>query len=361
VLVVDDERSLREALRRVLQAEGYAVHVAESGPQGLEQLQTHPVQLVISDKDMPGMSGVDFLDRVRDRWPRVCRVMLTGRADLESAMGAINRGEVYRFIEKPYNTEQLLVTVFFAFETIELEAENRRLHHELKRNLDVVSRQARELEIERARSEHLLLNVLPGPIAERLKNGEVGIADRFPEATVLFSDMVSFTELSAGLPPADVVSLLSDMFSAFDQLAGAHRVEKIKTLGDGYLAAAGLPATRTDHAWAMADMALGMQQALAEVNAQRGTKLQMRIGMHSGPVVAGVIGLKKFSYDLWGDTVNTASRMEATGLPGRIHVTDAVQRALGGDYVFERRGVIEVKGKGPLSTWFLMGHNASRR
>lgn len=236
VLIVDDDDAVRSALRRVLDGEGYVVHLASGGADGLLLLRERPIQLVISDKDMPRMTGIEFLDLVRDRHPRVCRVMLTGRPDMKSTVEAINRGEVYRFIEKPWSNEHLLSMLHFAFEALELEQENRRLHDELRRQVIVLTtlretelRQARELERERERSEHLLLNVLPRQIAERLKLGEVAIADRFPEATVLFSDLVSFTELSARMAAADVVSLLNEIFSAFDQLAGTHGVEKIKT------------------------------------------------------------------------------------------------------------------------------------
>ncbi len=341
VLVVDDERVILESLRRLLERHGYEVQLAGGGEEALAKLAAAPVDLVISDKDMPGMSGVQLFDLMRDRYPRVCRIMLTGRADLEGAMAAINRGEVYRFLEKPVAAEVLLVTVHAAFETLAIERENRRLVEELRR--------------ERQRADRLLGNVLPDAIAERLKNGELGIAERFEAATVLFGDLVSFTQLSARMAPGDVVSLLNDVFSSFDELAGALGVEKIKTLGDGYFAVAGLPKPRPDHARVMAELALGMQLALEGVNARRGLNLQLRVGIHTGPVVAGVIGLKKFSYDLWGDTVNIASRMESSGLPGRVHVTAAAREALLEAFAFDRRGIIDVKGKGPMETWFLLG------
>jgi adenylate cyclase len=172
---------------------------------------------------------------------------------------------------------------------------------------------------------------------------------------VLFSDLVDYTELSAALPPAELVGVLNDVFSAFDALADELGVEKIKTLGDGYLAAAGLPEPRPDHVEAIAELALRMPPALSAINGRRGTRLSMRIGIHTGPVVAGVIGLKKFSYDLWGDTVNTASRMESLGEPGRIHVTGDVADALKARYTLEARGFVDVKGKGTIETFFLTG------
>lgn len=341
VLVVDDERAICVALQRLLEREGYQVFAAESGEAGLELLKTQPVQLVISDKDMPGMGGLKFLDLVHDRHPRVCRLLLTGRADLPSVLRAINEGEVFRILEKPCTNEHLLNTLHFAFETLELEATNRR--------------QARELELERQRSEELLLNVMPRSVADRLKNGEKVIADRYLATTVLFSDLADFTQLGSSLPPAELVSVLNELFSSFDELAGVHGVEKIKTLGDGYLAVAGLPGTRRDHAVAIADFALGMLGAVATINQVRTHRLALRIGIHTGPVVAGVIGLKKFTYDLWGDTVNVASRMEATGVAGHVQVSEAVYRVLRDTHTFEARGAIDVKGKGELPTWLLLG------
>lgn len=204
-------------------------------------------------------------------------------------------------------------------------------------------------------NERLLLSILPASIATRLKSGEAGIADHFPEASVLFADIVDFTVLSGGMPPQPLVSLLNDLFTEFDQLARRHRVEKIKTIGDCYMAVCGVPESRPDHAAALADMALEMLECLKQFNRTRGTALRVRIGLNTGPVVAGVIGRSKFIYDLWGDTVNTASRMEATGLPSRIQVTRQMQQALAAHFDLESRGEVEVKGKGRLHTWLLVG------
>ncbi len=337
VLIVDDEPLVRSGLQRLLQHAGYTVFAAKDGDEGLAVLEREPIQLVISDKDMPGMSGLEFLSRVQARSPRICRIVLTGYADLESAMKAINDNAVFRFLEKPWSNDQLLNIVHFAFESIELQG---------------------ALDRERRRSEELLLNILPASIAERLKRGEKLIADRYEAATVVFSDLVDFTPLSSKLEAAHVVELLNELFCELDRLAAQLGVEKIKTLGDGYLAAAGLPVARADHVAAAADLALAMLRAVDALNAARGTTLRMRVGLHTGPVVAGVIGLNKFSYDLWGDTVNVASRMEATGVPGRVHVTDEVQRALEATHIFESRGDVDVKGKGSMRTWLLLGRKA---
>lgn len=207
---------------------------------------------------------------------------------------------------------------------------------------------------EQEQTERLLLNILPEAIAERLKHEQATIAENFAAVTVLFADIVGFTEIASSLSPIALVSLLNQIFSAFDRLTEHYGLEKIKTIGDAYMVVGGLPKRRVNHAEAIAEMALDMQKAIAEFNSQNNLNFNIRIGIHSGPVVAGVIGIKKFIYDLWGDTVNTASRMESHGSPGRIHVSDTTHRLLRHKYVFEKRGIIQVKGKGDMRTYFLL-------
>jgi len=209
------------------------------------------------------------------------------------------------------------------------------------------------IEQKNAENERLLLNILPGAIAERLKHGEHSIADGFAEVTVLFADVVGFTAFSAHTPAGELVSLLNDLFSRFDTASQRRGIEKIKTIGDCYMAVCGLPTPQPDHIHVMAEMAFDMLRVLGEFNRDRGTNLQLRIGLNSGPVVAGVIGSIKFIYDLWGDTVNLASRMESTGVPGAIQVSESVYRKLCGAYKFEERGLIEIKGRGKLPAWIL--------
>ena len=204
-------------------------------------------------------------------------------------------------------------------------------------------------------SERLLLNVLPRPIASRLKAGETTIADAFPDVTVLFADLVGFTELSTQIPAKKLVSLLNDIFSTFDLLAEQLGLEKLKTIGDAYMAVAGLPEECPDHAEAAAEMALGIQAGLTRFNRERGTNFQARVGLHTGPVVAGVIGRTKFSYDLWGDTANVASRMESHGVAGGIQVSAATHKRLVHRYAFQERGSISIKGRGEMKTYLLLG------
>lgn len=209
------------------------------------------------------------------------------------------------------------------------------------------------LAIEQMKSERLLLNILPAPIAQRLKQEERTIADHFAEVTVLFADIVGFTELAAETSPIELVEILNEIFSVFDELVEKHGLEKIKTIGDAYMVVGGLPTPKPNHAEAIADMALDMQSQITEYSAGTGKELSIRIGINTGPVIAGIIGTKKFIYDLWGDTVNTASRMESHGIPGCVQVTEATYKHLKLQYRFEERGTIKVKGKGPMNCYLL--------
>lgn len=224
----------------------------------------------------------------------------------------------------------------------------------LMRHMRTVHFQAEDsLEREHQRSEELFLNVLPASIAERLKHGEQPIADDFEDVTILFADSVGFTELAGRMRVRELVDLLNEIFSEFDQLADTHGLEKIKTSGDCYMVVAGLPQPRSDHALIAARMARSMQEQLAASRARRGHSLEIRVGMHSGPVVAGVIGHRKFAYDLLGDAVNTASRMESHGVPGEITVTARTYELVQTEFSGREREPILIEGKGKMTTYFL--------
>lgn len=212
-----------------------------------------------------------------------------------------------------------------------------------------------QITIDRQTNENneLLLNVLPEPIANRLKNGEAKIADAFPSVSVLFADIVGFTEMSRAVPPITILRMLDDLFGAFDQAALDLGVEKIKTIGDSYMAVCGLPYANPEHADQVAALSLKILEQLQFFNKQNGTHLKMRVGAHSGAVVAGVVGSSKFIYDLWGDTVNMASRMESTGIPDQIQVSEAFREHLSKPFNLDFRGELEVKGVGTVSTYFL--------
>ena len=209
---------------------------------------------------------------------------------------------------------------------------------------------------EQEKSERLLLNILPKSIVTQLKEEQNAIAEQFDEATFLFADLVGFTGLSAPMTPEEVVKLLNEIFSTFDQIVERQGLEKIRTIGDSYFVAGGLPVRREDHAEAIADMALEMQEKISRFQWSNGESIKLRIGINTGgPVVAAVIGIKKFAYDVWGDTVNIASRMESQGVPGKIQVTAATYEKLRDKYLFEERGAIAVRGKGEMTTYWLLG------
>jgi adenylate cyclase len=223
----------------------------------------------------------------------------------------------------------------------------------LRSSLQSLSQALSQVQIEQGKSEKLLLNILPSPIVDRLKISSEAIADGFAEATVLFADIVGFTELSSRLSPQELVHRLNEIFSAFDALAEKHGLEKIKTIGDAYMVVGGLPEPRSDHAIAMAQFAIDMRSELQRINEILGESIDIRIGINSGPVVAGVIGTRKFIYDLWGDAVNVASRMESHGKPGEIHVSATTYEKLRSHFHLESRGTVHIKGKGDMETYWL--------
>ncbi len=216
-----------------------------------------------------------------------------------------------------------------------------------------IQEQKDQIQKEQEKSENLLLNILPESIAQRLKNQDSIIADKFEDISVLFADLVGFTSLSVKLSPEELVTLLNDIFSRFDKWVDSYGLEKIKTSGDSYMVVGGLPQPQKDHAKNMALLALHMQQEVSKLNSELHQALALRIGIHIGPVVAGVIGTKKFSYDVWGDTVNTASRLESHGVDGQIQVSKDMYEVLKDDFIFEERGLVKLKGKGEFPTYIL--------
>ena len=218
-----------------------------------------------------------------------------------------------------------------------------------------------KLQHDQANVEQLLLNVLPVPIAERMRGGETAIADSFEEVTILFADVVGFTRLPASYPADQVVRLLNRIFTAFDRLAERWGAEKIKTIGDAYMVASGLPLARYDHAAVVAEVALAMRDEVEQIAADHRLPLELRIGVHTGPVVAGIIGLKKFAYDVWGDTVNVASRLESAAPPGGIRVSERTAHRLGSLYLLRRSDVpTALAGRGTMTTFLLEGRRPDR-
>jgi class 3 adenylate cyclase len=346
VLIVDDNEDIRSLLADQIKRQGHTVTIAENGRQALKMVRSQPFDLLLLDIMMPELDGYGVLSQLKadPDMRHLPVVVISAVDDLDSVVRCIELGaDDYMF--KPFNKVLLRARVSACLE-------KKRLRDQEQAYLQVI-------QAEQQKSERLLLNILPQPIAERLKQGQVTIADNFADVTVLFADLVDFTKLSARISPKELVSLLNEIFSTFDQLADCYGLEKIKTVGDAYLVVGGLPMPRPDHAEAIAEMALEMQQAVAHLSAALGETFNIRIGINTGPVVAGVIGAKKFSYDLWGDTVNTASRMESHGLAGHIQVTPATYERLQAQYEFEERGCIPIKGKGEIQTYLLTGRKVS--
>jgi adenylate cyclase len=340
ILVVDDNTSNRDLLARRLTREGHKVVTVANGAAALDLVAQQDFDIILLDLIMPGMSGFEVLRRLKaaERTSHIPVVVISALDELDSVVRCIQAG-AEDYLTKPFNRFLLRARIGASLEKKWLRDREKKF--------------IAELEQEKRRSESLLLNILPQKIVDRIRNGETVIADRILEATILFCDLVGFTTLSQELPADRVIDFLSKIFSAFDRLAAEQGVEKIKTIGDAYMVAAGIPEEQSDHAVRIATVGLRMIDVVDSIAKETDLKLQARIGIHTGPIVAGLIGTHKFAYDVWGDTVNTASRMESYSLPGRIQVSVATRFALGDRFDFERRGTIEIKGKGMMETFFL--------
>ena len=342
ILVVDDNAANRDVLERRLVREGHQVITAGNGMSALGLALAHDFDLILLDLIMPEMNGFEVLRRLKaaEHTCHIPVIVISALDELDSVVRCIEAG-AEDYLTKPFDPTLLRARIGAALERKWLRDREKKF--------------VADLEQETKRSEALLLNILPQSIVNRMRDGETTIADRITEATILFCDIVGFTSLSQQLTPDRTIDFLSRIFSDFDRLVAEHKVEKIKTIGDAYMVAAGIPEAQSDHAGRIAALAPRMLDAVAAIAEITNLPLQARIGIHSGPIIAGVIGTHKFVYDVWGDTVNTASRMESHSLPGRIQLSAATRAALGEGVKLERRGVIEIKGKGMMETYFLNG------
>jgi len=357
ILIVDDKKVNVLLLERMLRSANYTSITSTMDPGEVCELhRKNCYDLILLDLQMPVMDGFQVMEKLKEIETGGYLPVLVITAQLGHKLRALKAG-AKDFISKPFDLAEVLIRVYNMLEVRLLHLETKRLY-------------ARVVAEQRV-SERLLLNVLPQAIAERLKkqSGAIAdsllevigdnnlplIADSFPDVTVVFADIVGFTKFSAEVSPEKLVIFLNEIFSGFDSIADSRGLEKIKTIGDAYMVVAGIPVPATEHAARAAHMALDMMDALTAFNQRNRCTLQMRIGIDTGPAVAGVIGKRKFIYDLWGDTVNTASRMESHGIPGRIQVTDFTRQGLSETFMLEERGIIDVKGKGEMHTWFLNG------
>jgi adenylate cyclase len=333
VLVVDDEEQNRTLLRDPLEARGYEIAEAENGMVALEKIAARLPDVILLDVMMPQMDGFEVCRRLKtdSKTAHIPILMVTALSDRKERLMGIAVG-ANDFLNKPVDIQDVTLRVGNAVYT-------KHLHD--------------QLQVEQEKSEQLLLNIFPKPIAERMKKGETNIADNFPDVTVLLADLVGFTTLSAHIGPEQIVQLLNEIFSTFDILTEKHGLEKIKTIGDAYMVAGGISFPRPDHAEASAELALEMQTEIVRLNREYDTSIRLRIGICTGAVVAGVIGRQRFAYDLWGETVNLACRLESTGEAGKIQIAESTYERLKNKYQFEPKHNMDIKGGTRLSAYWL--------
>lgn len=341
VLMLEDNPVYSELLGELLATETahyYDVTTVTSLAKAREHLRRAFPDVILTDLGLEDSAGLDTYHRLHEAAPDAAIVVLTGSSADETGVEAVRAGAQDYLLKTELQGRWLSRALMQAIE---------------RKNVE------RALNREKKRSEALLQSLLPAEVARKLQRDEPVVPSLYPNASVLFCDLVGFTPLARDMEPAALVELLNSIFSTFDQLAQAHGLEKIKTIGDAYMAVAGVPTALPAPATASAQMALDIFSKLEEINLANGTRLNFRIGISSGPVMAGIIGIDKISFDLWGDTVNLASRLESHGRPGRIQVCEQTYNALRENYYLEEQGTLEIKGLGPTKTWFLHGKKFS--
>ena len=342
ILIVDDESANLDIIDKILQQSNHKTFTAKSGVEALKILEKElaKIDLILLDLIMPEVNGMDLLKKLKDNnnTYHIPVIMLSALDEIDTIVECISMG-ADDFLIKPVNRILL----------------HARLNNALEKKYfhDKEIKYQKQIKIEQEKSDKLLLNILPESIAKRLKNGESLIADDFEDSTVLFADLAGFTKLSSTISATDVVMQLNSIFSLFDGLLIKYSLEKIKTIGDCYMLVGGLPKPDKNHADSVARMALEMLDTIEQINTKTDQSLKVRIGINSGPVAAGVIGKEKFIYDLWGDTVNVASRMETFGSNSKIHVSSNTYLQLKDYYNFTKRDKINIPGKGTMQTYFL--------
>jgi class 3 adenylate cyclase/FixJ family two-component response regulator len=366
VLYVDDEEnnlnSFRAALRR-----NYNIYTALSGEEGLEILSKTDIHVIVTDQRMPHMTGVQFLQHIPDAQDNV-KIILTGFSDMESIIEAINTGKVYRYITKPWDKDELKITIDNAIETVMLRRDNKHLIQELREHNEQleekvrlrtqeIEKQKQIIETAKIQSDSLLLNILPAEIADELKQFGKSYARKHEQVSVLFADIKGFTSIAEKLTPVKLVTQLDEVFGAFDNIIAKYGMEKIKTIGDAYMCASGLPLADNENAIKSVKAALDMQQFIKEFGAankiQNLPAFEIRIGIHTGPLVAGVVGSKKFAYDIWGDAVNLASQMEQHSEVGKVNISGETYSLVKDTFNCIHRGKIEAKSKGQVDMYFV--------
>ena len=356
VLVVDDTPTNLTLMSDLLEGL-YTVKVATGGARALKIARSDtPPDLILLDIMMPEIDGYEVCRQLQadERTRDIPIIFLTARNEASDEQFGLELGAV-DYITKPISPPIVLARVKSHLTLKRLRDLDQVRLTMLNQEKQLLNQEKQLLELEQMKTEKLMLNILPRPIAERLKRGEKNISGSYAEATILFSDLVGFTEFSSKISATELVKMLNDLFTRFDKRADSLGLEKIKTIGDAYMAAAGIPIPRSDHAELCAEMALGMFDDLSDFNKTQGKSVGMRIGLNSGPVVAGVIGFTKFSYDLWGNTVNTASRMESTAPVGQTQVSTSTYELLKNTFTLQENGLQECKGLGLVKAYLLGG------
>ncbi len=347
ILVIDDNEMNRNMLGRRLERSGHRVSEAENGLEGLSMLKNGKFDLVLLDVLMPVMNGFETLQQIKDdpKLKHLPIIMISAMDEVDSAVSCIEAG-AEDYLPKPFNPILLKARISACLEKKYLR--------------DSEMEHMAQLRVEREKSDRLLHCILPKAIAERLKNGETTIADTFDEATVLFADIVDFQALSKQYQPERMVQLLNDLFSGFDWLVDMHGMERIRTLGDAYMAVSGIPAPNAEHARAALDVGLEMLRIAKRFNARNGVDFKVRIGIATGPVMAGIVGRKKFLYYVWGPTVNIARDLEGSCPPDAVHVDSGIRAAYRDRYIFQDSPHVSVVGKDRVSASFLTGRIAGK-
>ena len=352
VLVVDDQPANILLLERMLGGAGYTSITSTLDPRAVCDLhEKNRYDLIVLDLQMPGMDGFEVMEGLKHLEKDGYLPVLVITAQPDHKLRALQAG-AKDFISKPFDVAEVLMRVHNMLEVRLLHLEVHRKNDELKKLFDQVV-------AERKVSERLALHVPPDSIAARLQARPDVTADSFADVTVLIADIVGFADLTPAVSPEQLALLLEEIFTGFDGLANQRGLKKIKTLGNSYMAAAGVPVPAGDHAVRAAHLSLDMVEALDRFNERGGHSLQVRIGIATGAVVAGVIGKRLYLYDVWGDAVNTASRMESHGVAGRVQVSESTRRLLGESFLLEERGALQVEGKGEVNTWFVSGRNGA--
>jgi class 3 adenylate cyclase len=352
ILYIDDEVENLQVFKAAFR-KYYKIHIAQSGEEGLALLKEKDIALVITDQCMPRMTGVEFLQHLPENKDLI-RMILTGSQDMESIIKAINIGAIYRYIVKPWDKAELKMAIDNALEAFQL----RRVNKQLIQDLKVANQDLEQKIVERTlEADKLLLNILPAEVARELKETGAATPRYYESVTVLFTDFVGFSKIAEGLSPQKLVAELNKCFIAFDTIIEKHNLEKIKTMGDAYMCAGGIPVPNLSHAVDAILAALEIQTFIQELNRNRPAKdeapWEVRIGVHTGPVVAGVVGRKKFAYDIWGDTVNIASRLESSSEPGRINISAATFAMVKDWFNCLYRGKVSAKNKGEVEMYFV--------